>query len=319
MEWLDQHFREVDNFPRPDWGEIYQVVDDKHKDADQDSLWCDIARAWMGKVISKLPGGYSLHESENFIVVSNEEDKYNSLLLSFLERTLSRILSTLKGIASDDGYGKYIVIVFNDIDDYYAYLSYFYDEGGVYGLSSGVYLNRGYGHFAFPYQELAYAESIASHEMTHALVAHLPIPAWLNEGMAVTIEDMITGSSPLRMDNEQFSRHRAFWGSEEIQQFWSGEAFHRPDEGQELSYHLAQFAVNALSKDYEAFIAFTNSASHEDGGEAAAQDVFGSSLGGLIEQFFGDGEWAPAPNTWSKESSNNARNSDGFAAGSLKR
>lgn len=297
MEWIEKYFEDKDNFPRPIWDDIYTHAD-TNKVADQHELWCEIARIWMRKVISKLSGNYDIHESDHFILVTSESDRYVSLLQNFLERTLKKILSTLSGIASDDDFGKYVVIIFNDIDDYYSYLSYYYPEDGVFGLSSGVYLNKGYGHFAFPHQDVTYAESIAAHEMTHALLAHLPIPAWLNEGMAVIIEDMITGSSPLKMDNELFERHKSFWGEKEIQEFWSGDAFHRPDEGQELSYNLAQFAVNSLSQDYESFMQFSNKASFKDGGETAAIEVYGGSLGNLINQFFGDGDWSPNPEKW---------------------
>jgi len=298
MEWLDKHFLERDGFPRPDWEAIYALVDKSCKQDDQHQLWCNIARAWMNRLLARLPPNYTLHETENFILITSESDRYVSVFQKFLERTLKRILSSLRNIACDDGFGKYVVLIFDDIDTYYSYISYFYSEDGVYGLSSGTYLNKGYGHFIFPHQELSYAESIAAHEMTHALVAHLPIPAWLNEGMAVSIENMITGTSALRMDNEMYARHQAFWGEKEIQQFWSGESFHRPDEGQELSYHLAQFAVNSLSKDYEAFVQFVNAANFSDAGESAAYKIFDGSLGNLIAQLFGEGEWSPRPETW---------------------
>ncbi len=204
MEWISRHFHEKNGIPRPDWEAIYTEIDANHKDSDQHDLWCSIARLWMEEVLSKLPEDYSIHESDNFILVTSESTKYASVFLEFLERTLRRILQALHGIASDDGFGKYVIIIFDDIDSYYSYLSYFFGKDGVYGLNSGVYLKKGYGHFAFPHQEITYAESIAAHEMTHALLSHLPIPAWLNEGMAVSIENMITGSSPLRMDNEVF-------------------------------------------------------------------------------------------------------------------
>ena len=302
MDWLNKHFSEIDNFPRPNWEAIYADVEKKHKDKDKDQheLWCDIGRSWMNRLTARLPSNSKIHESDNFILVTSESDKYVSLFQGFLERTLKRIVNTLHGIASDDGFGKYVVLIFDDIDSYYSYLSYFYEHDGVYGLSSGVYLNKGYGHFAFPHQDLSFAETITAHEMTHALVSHLPIPAWLNEGMAVSIENLITGSSPLRMDNETYARHRSFWGEKEIQEFWSGDSFHRPDEGQELSYHLAQFAVNSLSHDYEAFIKFVNKAHYSDGGEAAANEVYEGSLGNLIIQFFGEGEWTPNPAIWNK-------------------
>ena len=146
--------------------------------------------------------------------------------------------------------------------------------------------------------------------MTHALVSHLPIPAWLNEGIAVNIENLITGSAQLKMDNETYARHQAFWDKKEIQDFWSGESFHRADEAQELSYHLAQFAVNSLSQDYEAFVRFANTAHFSDGGKAAANEVYGGSLGSLIGQYFGDGEWTPQPDAWTENRSTDAAQRD---------
>ncbi len=302
MKWINKYFDEVDNFPRPNWENIYEYVEAHLKDEEQNKLWCGIANAWMQKLKSKLSDDYQIHESDNYILVTSESDRYVTLLQGFLERSLRRILSTLKGIASDEGYGKYVVIVFTDVDDYYSYMSYYYPEDGVFGLSSGVYLNNGYGHFVFPHQEVAYAESVVAHEMTHSLLSHLPIPLWLNEGMAVTIEDMITGSAPLRMDKELFARHNAFWGEKEIQEFWSGDAFYRPDEGQALSYHLAQFAVKSLSSDYETFVRFVNKANYDDSGKSAAIEIFGGDLGELIARFCGDGDWSPKPQEWNKES-----------------
>lgn len=298
MDWLNQYINEVDNFPRPNWEAIYEHVEKELKNKDQHELWCEIARLWMGRVTTCLPENYSIHESDNFILITSETNKYVSLFLAFLERTLKKILSTLHNIASDDGYGKYVVLVFDDIDVYYTYISHFYRGDGVYGLSSGVYLNKGYGHFAFPHQELTYAESIAAHEMTHALLAHLPIPAWLNEGMAVSIENIITSYMPPRMDGEMYHRHLSFWGKDEIQEFWSGDIFHRSDEGQELSYHLAQFAVQSLSQDRKTFTQFANKANYSDGGESAAIEVYEGSLGGLIAQYFGEGDWSPNPEDW---------------------
>lgn len=303
MEWISQHFRELDGFPRPDWEAISADVKANHDDSNQHELWCRIARSWTNRLKVHLSPKHDVYESDNFIIVISESPKYISLFQEFLERTHGRILEVLDGIVSDDGYGKYVVLIFDDIDKYYSYLSHFYDEDGVYGLSSGVYLNNGYGHFALPHQELAIAEPIAAHEMTHALLSHLPIPSWLNEGIAVSVEDLLTGSSPLHMDSETYAKHQAFWSEDRMQEFWSGASFHRPDEGQELSYQLAHFAVNALSKDYEAFVDFSTKAQFADGGESAAREVYEGSLGNLIAQFLGEGNWAPNPNSWQKSNS----------------
>ncbi len=304
MKWLDKHFRVVEDFPQPDWEAIYNDVEQYHNEEEKHDLWCNIARSWMNLLITALPANYAIHESDDFILVTSESEKYVSTFHAFLDHTQKKILNALPGIASDEGFGKYVVIIFDDIDRYYSYLSYYYHKDGVYGLSSGVYLNKGYGHFAFPQQELSYAECIAAHEMTHALLSHLPIPAWLNEGIAVGIENLIAGSSPLRMDNEMYAKHQSFWGKNEIQEFWSGEVFHRPDQGQELSYHLAQLAIHSLSQDYDTFIEFVNKAHFSDGGEAAANEVYDGSLGNLMVQYFGDGDWRPNPDAWSEIYSN---------------
>lgn len=310
MDWLQQYFTESDNFPRPDWDAIYASVDENYKDIEQHELWCNIARTWVDKLKEKLPDEYSIHESDNFILLTSENNNYVTKFNTYLEKSLKAILKTLPNIASDEGYGKYIVLIFDDIDDYYAYMSYFYPEEGEFGQSSGVYLNEGYGHFAFPYQDLMNAEPIAAHELTHALLAHLPIPLWLNEGLAVNIEDHLTGFNSFRMDKEMVERHLVFWGEDEVQEFWSGDSFDRIDEGQELSYHLAQFAVQFLSQDYGNFQKFVNSAHHSDAGESAAHEFFEGSLSGLLTNLLGDYDWSPKPELWDEKHSNKAAQPD---------
>lgn len=298
MDWLKPYFPVVNHFPKPKWKMIAQEVEKNHANDDSHKIWHDISQYWVNRILAVLPHQYAAFESENFILVTSESQSYVEQYLKFLEYCLKKILSTLHSIASDKGYGKLVVFIVDDMDQYYQYISDYYPEGGEYGLSSGIYLNDGYGHFVFPHQELTQAESITAHEMTHALLSHLPIPAWLNEGMATGIENLLTHSSPLLMDSKSYQRHQSFWGEPEIQEFWNGDAFYRTDEGQSLSYDLAQFAVHSLSQDYPSFIEFANQAHFKDGGEAAAHVVFGGSLGNLIQQFFGPGNWQPKPELW---------------------
>lgn len=303
MEWLDQHFHEHDNLPRPDWERIYAHVDKYLSDSDQHQLWSEIARRWVSTLAGRLPAGYTSSESDNFLLLSKGGDRYIEVFQAFLERCRKRLLSILKGIANDEGYGRFVVMVFDDTNTYYDYTSYFGPQEGTYGLSSGMYLNYGYGHFVFPYQELDFAEPIAAHEMTHALLTHLPIPLWLEEGIAVNMEAMVCGSTPPRLDREMYAKHQAFWGEQEIQEFWTGDSFHRPDDGQQLSYQLAQTLVTNLSENYEAFVEFANKAARQDGGESAAEEVYGISLGDLIFSFLGEGEWWPQPGSWEHQNS----------------
>ena len=247
---------------------------------------------------SVLPDEYRVEESENFLILSSEEARYVQLLSRFLERSLKVITTDLENIASDDGYGKHVVLIFSEQQPYYDYISHFYPVEGEFILSSGIFLNSGYGHFEFPFLEMDEAEATSAHELTHACLRHLPIPLWLNEGFAVTMEDEICGSQPLRMDRDRMQEHMRFWNAETIQEFWSGTSFNRTDEGSSLSYELARYCLRALSHNHDDIAAFSNTATYEDAGEQAAIEVYGGSLGGLIHQFFGDGEWSPSPSSW---------------------
>jgi hypothetical protein len=65
---------------------------------------------------------------------------------------------------------------------------------------------------------------------------------------------------------------------------------------------LARYCVRALAHDVAMFIDFARAANFEDGGEAAAVKVYGGSLGGVIHQFFGPGDWSPAAGGGASES-----------------
>jgi hypothetical protein len=287
----------VSGFPRPDWNAISKNIEllpeERHSDE-----WLDAARSWLATTLEHLPSEYRIIESANFLLLSAQDARYVELLSSFLERSLTTIVANLDQIALDEGNGKHVVLVFDNHDTYYQYMSYFYPEDSESILSSGVFLNTEYGHFTFPFLEMSEAEATAAHELTHACLRHLPIPLWLNEGFAVTMEDDICGSQPLQMEQERLEEHRNFWNAETIQEFWSGYSFNRTDEGSNLSYELARYCLRALAHDYDAFARFANLANYDDGGEAAAIEVFEGSLGGLIYQFFGDGDWSPNPATW---------------------
>jgi hypothetical protein len=133
------------------------------------------------------------------------------------------------------------------------------------------------------------------HELTHCLVRHLPIPAWLNEGLAVNTEHRFVTPRPRYRANELQYLFARFWTPSTIQEFWSGKSFLRPDDGQPLSYELARLLVHLLDKDYDVLARFCATASHEDGGEGAAMSVMGASLEEIAAVVLGSGAWKPQP------------------------
>lgn len=298
IDWLKQFIPIKNGLPHPDWDQIYNHVEQNGPAHEQHQLWCNIARNWVELLSENLTHAYTKVETENFILISSEGSRYNKSLSIFLESCRKRLLSIAKGICADDGFGKHVVIVFADIDSYYDYVSYYGPQEGTYGLSSGMYLNYGYGHFVFQQDDMDMSEPIAAHEMTHALLAHLPIPAWLNEGMAVNMESMVTGATPERLNKSTYELHQDFWDNEKIQEFWRGESFFRSDDGQKLSYQLAQILVTNLSKNYEPFVKFANKVNWVDGGESAMKEIYDLSLGDMVANFLGEGDWSPAPSSW---------------------
>lgn len=299
MKWLFDHIQSIDGFPRPDWDSIQEFIDKVYSDAQQSKIWDDVIKAWVTEIKGSLSGSYRGYETDNFLLLTKGDKKYTSLLATFLESSRKRLLKTLRGIASDDGFGKHVVLLIDDVDKYYSYISHYYPDEGHFGGSSGCFINQGYRHFVFIHQNLENAQAVAAHELTHALVSHLPIPAWINEGLAVNSEIMLMGYGSQLMEREIYNEHKAYWGEDEIQKFWSGEAFFLPDQGQRFSYELAQYTVQTLATNISTFREFVNFANFGDGGEKASKEVYGASLGVLIGQFFGEGNWSPKPEEWS--------------------
>lgn len=275
----------VDGFPRPQWQAIDSLAT-THAD------WITAARAWMEETARHLGAPYAVTETDNFFLLSPLNARQTGLLKTFTEKAWKQIGIKLEGLGESEVLGKAVVMFFDSHDRYYEYSAHFYSDG-EHPISSGVFLNAEYGHTAIPFFDIPETEATLAHELTHCFLRSLPIPLWLNEGLAVTMEDELCSNRPLRMDSQRLAEHATWWDAKTIQDFWSGQSFQRVDEGLDLSYELARYCVRALAHDVPAFIEFAGSASYEDGGEAAALKVYGGSLGGVIHQFFGPGDWSP--------------------------
>lgn len=295
----DVLWRAGTDLPLPDWHQQPWP-----EDGDDDTLhrhangW---AAAWLDATAAALAGGYARAESANFMLLSALEPRATRVLLDYLERSRKRVLAVLAGIAADHGHGKTVVMVFGDEDSYYRYIGHYgSDSSQPEAYSGGMFIDAGYGHFVFAQSGFETMEPVVVHEMTHCLVRHLPIPAWLNEGLAVNTEHRFVRPRPLYRPHEIEFLFARFWNASTIQEFWSGKSFVRPDDGQALSYELARLLVQLLDKDYEVLTRFCETASHEDGGESAAAQVLGMGLEELAAIVLGPGEWKPKPELWTE-------------------
>lgn len=295
--------RTEDGIPHPDWDSARAWVL-RFPEAQLAGAWLACERAWLDNLRGSIGLEYRLHESDTALLLTSQGARMASVKLGYLGTTLRRIERVLEEIVDSAHIGKQILIAFDKEDDYYRYVSGFYPDKGDFAMSSGMHLNFGCSHFVTHGLEIDRIEPVIVHEMTHSCLAHLPIPAWLNEGMAVTVEHMFAprGQEPNHAQ-ELLKKHRAFWTPELMQEFWSGAAFHRTDDGNELSYDLGRILVDGLSSDWSTFKAFVREATLKDSGAAAAAHHFEVDLGEFVRLFLQrpEGAWAPQASTWEAE------------------
>jgi hypothetical protein len=293
----------ADGLPVLDWEATQQWVDGVAGEAAQARAWSDCERAWLEHLRVALGPAYRLREHGTALLLSTLEKNVAEATLAFVNKTLQRVVRILDGVAHVPEWGHDILVVFDDDDTYYRYVAHYYPDAGEFAGSGGMYINAGCGHFVTVKADLRAIEPVIAHELTHACLSHLPIPAWLNEGIAVNTERRLCPPpvSAATTPQQMHARHRRFWGPVEIQQFWSGKSFLRVDEGNELSYDLARIIVSQFGAAWGRFRPFVLSASVEDGGAAAATEHLGVQLGdvvcALLEQK-PSAQWAPNRAAW---------------------
>lgn len=240
-------------------------------------------QVWLLHFREALGDKYSLLQSDSAALISPLEGKIADATLEYLNRTRIRVSKALDGIAVFRAEDKDILIVFENEEQYYEYISFYYPDDGDFATSSGMFLSEGCAHFVIAQSDLHAIEPIIAHEMTHAGLAHLSLPLWLDEGLAVNLEGRLSMGTPnLYTPMEMRAMHLEFWGEDEIQQFWSGESFARTDEGNLLSYDLARILVEQFSRNWAGFKDFVLAADRADSGAAAASLFLGVQLGSSV-------------------------------------
>ncbi|MEI2429322.1 hypothetical protein RDV84_22450 [Lysobacter yananisis] len=297
MHWFGDTRR-----PIPDWERIAVAERPDWSIAESDAFWTAAAEHWLRALAESLGSGYRVQSSERFLLLTAMPPAQAQAYLKFCETARRRIVRNLGPLAQPVGGGKHVCLVFIEDDAYYDYIAHYYPEGGEYAMSAGVFLNAGYGHFALCESHADAMQPTIAHELTHALLAHLPIPTWLNEGMAVNTEHSLFPhlahpSAQLYTPDEIERKHIKFWTAERIQEFWSGAAFHRTDDGSLLSYDLAKKMVALAAHDHAAFVPFVLAAHRDDGGAKAAERLE-YPVENLVEAVLGEGDWEPQPQGW---------------------
>ncbi|MCW5551595.1 MAG: hypothetical protein KIS67_05435 [Verrucomicrobiae bacterium] len=301
-------------FHRANWPAIGRWLDASVSPMDLEAAYNEAALLWVTKLRADLGGDYFVLQSDQAILLCDQPMAQARWLLSYSGHIAATIKHLLGHVAWAGALGRDVLLLFSDEDDYYQYLSHHSPDGEQAG-SGGVCIHSGYTHIAIPWRgDLDGAANAIVHELTHDCLAHLPLPLWLNEGIAVTVQkaiappesgvtqndysrlyiSMMSWRPPLMWD-ELAERHFAFWTEENIQTFWAGTSFFIAGESNELSYSLAEVLVKLLAERGTAagFQALLLAAQPDDAGQSAMLDIFNTDLGDLAGTFLGEGNWRP--------------------------
>ena len=283
-----------DGFHRADWDLIRQWIEANISPAEQEEAWNESALLWVETLRDDLGGDYFVLQSHQTILLCDLDDKPARLLLHHAGSAADTIKEYLGEVAWHGAQEKDVVLVFSDEDDFYQFVSHRSPDGEQAAMG-GVCIHDGYTHIAMPWWELAQAKEVIVHELAHDCVTHLPLPCWLNEGLAMTLQRRIVPQHSPLMWHELAERHFAFWTEKNMQSFWAGPSFHEAGDASELSYSLAEVLVKLLGErgDDAAFRNFLLAAQWADAGQTAALDVLQADLGEIAGTFLGAGNWRP--------------------------
>jgi hypothetical protein len=277
----------------------------------QQPYWRALFQQWfttLGPILQAhseyAPNGFRWVWHKDFILLSPLDQRRTEVLARYCERSARHICRVIPGLAQMSKDGALPIIVFPDADTYGHYTAHFFadDEAGI--ASAGMFVLAqdddspalprttpsdiaGFGHFILLADEIDRAEPTLVHEMTHALLSHLDLPLWINEGIATAVERGIAlaPADPAFVINRQqdlLRRHRQYWTESTKPSFWDGSAF-QSGHSSELAYDMAYRIVFELARDMPAFTAFAKAADPIDGGAQAAESIYGLAIDVLLD------------------------------------
>lgn len=308
MSLIDMGFSFDEGFSRPDWVQIRQSIKINFLEELWGQVWREVGIKWLDQLRNDLGGNYNRYESRNFFLVSAESKENSEEVLELAENVVGSIRAILGSINCERAlYGKRVILIFSEEDDYYSYISYFYPQGH-HSRSAGVFINKNYGHIALHFQGMSEVANVVTHELTHNYLWGLNLPIWLNEGLCKRLERELIRKVGTRtmlpkapvLTADLADEHHAYWNENNIQEFWAGTSFYRPDRRNALSYNLGEILVELMSENWGDFLDFVRNADFRDAGQDAALKCLNRCLGGVAGTFLGPGDWRPNRKTISE-------------------
>jgi len=294
---VNEYLLTIHNVPILDWKAFAAWQTEIADPAQQRHATVMGHRAWLCYLKDAIGSHCYLYETDTAFIISSLEPNVIMASAEFIATTRKRINHLLPDVARFPEETKSILIVLDNEDTYYQYVSIYYPDNGDFALSGGMFINAGCPHFVTLRRDLTATEPVITHKLTHSALNYLGLPLWLDEGIAVNSEHRLCPrQSRLGEPREMHARHLRFWNTERIQEFWSGHSFSRQDDGNLLSYDLARILVEYFSRDWAAFARFVLAAKRGDAGRSAARDTLAVDLGQSVCSLFGfevTPEWSP--------------------------
>ncbi|MGE9270829.1 MAG: hypothetical protein ACQKBU_08495 [Verrucomicrobiales bacterium] len=290
--------RRDQNLSYPDWEKVAARIAAETSQGEFDSrkAWATATNQWLETLSAELGPHYQVIHRGHFSILTSATDHVAAEIHASSEHILRQILHHLQGAVMDQSHGRHVALIFDQDADYYRYIARFFPDGEL-PMSGGLCLKDTVVHYAFSSFEKQSDRSVLAHELTHACLSHLPLPAWLDEALAMRMETTVTGDQIFYLDRERYEAHLRYWNADRIQAFWSGDSWTLPGEPFELSYSLAEILWRKIEVDLQAshpqVIDFIRHAHRHDAGASAFEQTFGLSLDELVEDFLGEGSWTP--------------------------
>jgi hypothetical protein len=282
--------------PRADWNLIWERLGELVGESNRQAAWDTLVHQWLERLRDALSrrSKYEVVVSDRFILLSSADHATNERILYWCETARRTTLDSLPRLKAEEH--SWIVLAFADADTYYTYVADLYPDEGKFGESAGMCLSE-CSQIVFNMALNWQVDRTVAHEIVHAQLADLPLPLWLNEGVTQLLEDRIVESDSFQMSASIKEEHRQYWNDKTIAEFWIGNLFHAPGDGQRLAYSLAEVLVrNIIADRGKKFQDFLFRANWMDAGESAAREIFGCGLGDCVAQFLGPGNWQPTLN-----------------------
>lgn len=300
-ENLLAHFVDRGDFCHPEWREISKKLQAEPWPHDHlPVLWRELVLNWLTRLREALGQDYKIYETKNFFLLANPVDKSPADYLAFLEKARTTFREVLLDASWTGFNGKHVALLFDRDADYCRYVAPLYTEGDPVPL--GMFTSMGgYAHMVLPYVKGSVLRGLA-YLYAHNSLCHLPLPRWLRAGLSKRFEGLVVSAPRFNLDVERCDRHYACWNEITIQEFWSGKSWESLDEPGCLSFELSRILFGKIEQiirpTKENMRLFIKEAHHRDAGDKAARQYLGWSLGDLVADFLGEGNWAPQPDVW---------------------